>query len=471
MTVEAGADALRAGGTAFDAAIAALAMACVSEQVLCSPGGGGFAMIRDGANGDTSLIDFFTQTPIESRQSDGHGLREVVADFGTAVQTFHIGPATSATPGFMAGIERLHAAGATMPMVELFAPALRAAREGIPVTSFQHYLSTVVRPILTASPGVAQIFAPSGDVLAEGETFRNPGLGDALEILAHDGFIGSPVADACIAAQADNGHLTNADFEAYAAIERTPVSVRVGDHVAYVNPLPAASGTLIAHTLRQLGSPDPVDIARALLATGHARRDANGDLSMLDDATLRQRGTTHVSVIDSSGTACSVSVSNGEGNGAIVDGFGFMLNNMLGEEDVNTAGAVGWPVDTRLASMMCPTLIESPDGGLVALGSGGSNRIRSAICQVIVGLCLRDDDVAGAISAPRLHVEGAHLDVEDLFDGRIHDELLSLFPDNTVWPEPNMFFGGVHTVRRTADGRLTGVGDTRRDGTAIVVET
>jgi gamma-glutamyltranspeptidase/glutathione hydrolase len=470
MTAEAGADMLRAGGTAFDAVIASLAMACVCEPVLCSPGGGGFAMIRDGATGVTSLIDFFTQTPLESRQQADVGVHEVSADFGTAIQTFHIGPATSATPGFMAGLERLHAAGATMPLAELFAPAIRAARDGVAVTAFQHYLSTVVRPILTASEAAANLFAPSGDVLTPGELFRNSGLADALEILAHEDFVGSPVADACIAAQAEKGHVTAADLAAYTTIERVPVAVRLGDSTVHLNPLPAASGTLIAHTLRHLESPDPVDMARALLATGQARRASNGDLSALDAATLRQRGTTHVSVVDANGTACSVSVSNGEGNGEIVDGFGFMLNNILGEEDVNAAGADGWPLDTRLASMMCPTLIESPDGDLVALGSGGSNRIRSAICQVIVGLCLRGDDVGDAITSPRLHIEGDHLDFEDRFDRRVRDEISALFPDHTVWPEPNMFFGGVHTVRRRADGRLVGVGDTRRDGTAIVVE-
>lgn len=397
-------------------------------------------------------------------------MREVHADFGTAQQTFHIGPATSATPGFMAGLERLHAMGATMSMTQLFAPAMRAARDGVSVTAFQHYLFTVVRPIITASDAASRLFAPHGDLLRPGDVFRNPGLGDALEILAHEDFVGSPVAAACIAAQADNGHLTAADLAAYTSIERPSVTVRLGDSTVYLNPLPAASGTLISHTLRHLESSDPVDMARALRATGRARRESGSDLSALDAATIRRRGTTHVSVIDGNGTACAVTVSNGEGNGDIVDGFGFMLNNILGEEDVNAAGADGWPVDTRLASMMCPTLIESPDGDLVALGSGGSNRIRSAICQVVVGLCLRGLDVREAITSPRLHVEGEHLDFEARFDRRVRDEISALFPDHTVWPEPNMFFGGVHTARRRTDGVLVGVGDTRRDGTAIVVE-
>ena len=469
LTAEAGADVLRSGGTALDAAIAAIAMACVCEPVLCSPGGTGFAMIRPGATGSISLVDFFAQTPLVSRQPDETGVRAVHADFGPAAQGFHVGPATAATPGFFAGVEALHGAGATWPLADLFDAAIRAARSGVRVTAFQHYLSTVVRPILVASPAAASLFAPRGEVLAVGDLFRNAALADCLEILATDGFVGSHVGSACVAAQADGGHLTGADFEAYSPIARTPVSMQVGECVVHMNPAPAASGTLIAHSLRHLDVPSPVGVVRALRATGQARDRSGGDLAVLDAMTVRQRGTTHVSVIDASGTACAVSVSNGEGNGELVGDLGFMLNNILGEEDVNPAGAVGWPVDTRLSSMMCPTMIESPDGGLVALGSGGSNRIRSAIAQVIVELCLRGTDLDEAIDAPRLHVESDHLDFEDRYDQTVRDELCRLFTDHRAWPEPNLFFGGVHAARVDAAGRLTGRGDARRDGVSIIV--
>jgi gamma-glutamyltranspeptidase/glutathione hydrolase len=469
LTAKAGAAVLGDGGNAIDAAIASLAMACVCEPVLCSPGGGGFATVRDGSTGHTSVIDFFPHTP-RVRHTAAGGVREIVADFGTATQAFHIGPATTATPGFFNGIAALHAAGATQPLDHLFSPAVNAARHGVTITPFQHHLSTVVEPILTATAAAARLFAPGGSLVAAGQTVRNPGLADALDVMASDGFAGSAVGRASLELQAGRGHLTAADLDAYEAIARAPLTLRVGTSAVHMNPLPAAGGTLIAHSLAALRSVDPIDLAQALMATGKARRRAEGDLAELTPSTIRQRGTTHVSVIDGNGTACAITVSNGEGNGELVDDFGFMLNNVLGEEGVNPLGTTGWPIDTRLSSMMCPAIIEQADGGLVALGSGGSNRIRSAISQVVARLCVSDADLRTAIESPRLHIEDDHLDFEDLYGEPVRAVLSEAFPNHRAWPRPNLFFGGVHAARLAADGSFTGVGDARRDGAAIVVE-
>ena len=470
LTAETGAEVLRSGGSAFDAVIAALAMSCVCEPVLSSPGGGGFAMVRDGATGEVELVDFFPQTPRQRRDVEPGGVREVFADFGTATQAFHIGPATAATPGFFAGVRALAAAGATRTLAELFAPAVAAARRGVVVTEFQHHLSTVVAPILMATASARAVHAPAGRLLAAGETFRNPGLADALETLSEHGLVGSDVARACVEAQRGRGHLDHDDFDRYEAVHRSPLTIRLGDALVHLNPLPAAGGTLVAHTLRHLESPDPVDMARALHATGRARAAAAGDLAVLADVPLRRRGTTHVSVVDADGTACAVTVSNGEGNGEIVGDFGFMLNNVLGEEDVNPAGADDWPLDTRLSSMMCPTVIEHHDGSVTALGSGGSNRIRSAVAQVVAHVCLGELDLVTAVEAPRLHVEGEHLDFEDHFDAMCRDELVGLFEEHRAWPRRDLFFGGAHSVQRTAGSHLTGVGDRRRAGHTVVVD-
>ncbi|MBO9423655.1 gamma-glutamyltransferase [Labrenzia sp. R4_1] len=469
LTAEAGAEMLREGGSAVDAAIAALAMACVCEPVLASPGGGGFAMIRDGNTGKTQLLDFFTQTPLEKRGNAEDGFQTIEADFGPTKQIFHIGPATVATPGFLDGLDALANRGARLTHKEHFAPAIEAASSGINLTVYQSYLSTVVAPILMATEASRALFAPVGLLQSAGETFVNPGLAETFRVLGQTSWRDSKIAEALLKVQAANGHLSEADLSAYQVEEREPLALNVAEARVFLNPLPAASGTLIQYALQHLEDCTPVSLATALNAADEARVSARGDLSALLKHPLRQNGTTHISAVDTDGNACSVTVSNGTGSGEIVNGFGFMLNNILGEEDVNPGGSVGWPVNTRPASMMCPTVLETPDGRLIALGSGGSSRIRSAIFQAVARLSFGDATLLQAVQMPRLHIENGHLDVEAGLEQRQLEDLIDAFSDHRIWAEPNMFFGGVHAVQKTGSGEFEGIGDRRREGAAVIV--
>ncbi len=215
LTAVAGAQVLRSGGNAVDAAIAAIAMACVCEPVLCSPGGGGFAMVRDGHDGSVRLLDAFPHSPLRRAAGLDDGVNEVHADFGTAVQAFRIGPATTATPGLFAGLATLAERFGTEPLAVLVGDAAAAARRGVTVTPFQHHLSTVVAPILTATPSARELFAPGGELLPAGGTMRNPDLADALEVVASEGVAGSAVGSAAVAQQRGRGHLTDDDLAGY----------------------------------------------------------------------------------------------------------------------------------------------------------------------------------------------------------------------------------------------------------------
>ena len=152
-----------------------------------------------------------------------------------------------------------------------------------------------------------------------------------------------------------------------------------------------------------------------------------------------------------------------------------MLNNMLGEEDLNPGGFHKWEPDTRLSTMMAPTIVTGPDDLLMALGSGGANRIRTAVLQVIVNLIDRGLDLETAVNAARLHVERDDtVSYEEAPWDLIFtdDELQALretFPKAHGWPTANLFFGGVHTARRDGNGGFEGAGDPRREGIAIVV--
>ena len=148
-------------------------------------------------------------------------------------------------------------------------------------------------------------------------------------------------------------------------------------------------------------------------------------------------------------------------------GDGFMLNNMLGEEDLNPNGFHTWPADRRLSSMMAPTIVRTADGATIALGSGGSNRIRSAILQVLAGLMDFGMSVEDAVGAPRVHLEGSLLNVEPGFAASAMDAVVDEAEEQKRWPEQSLFFGGVHAVKRAADGAFEGAGDPRRGGVAL----
>jgi gamma-glutamyltranspeptidase/glutathione hydrolase len=143
---------------------------------------------------------------------------------------------------------------------------------------------------------------------------------------------------------------------------------------------------------------------------------------------------------------------------------------MLGEEDLNPHGFHAWSCDTRMASMMAPTLLARSDGVDVVLGSGGSNRIRTAILQVLCNLVDFDMPVGAAIRKPRLHLENDHLSVEHGYPKVAVDCLLERYPDRQLWDDRNLFFGGVHAVARDRhSGSLGGAGDPRRGGVCIRV--
>ncbi|UUY06300.1 gamma-glutamyltransferase family protein [Svornostia abyssi] len=123
---------------------------------------------------------------------------------------------------------------------------------------------------------------------------------------------------------------------------------------------------------------------------------------------MRLGSTTHLSVVDRDGLACAVTCTNGEGAGVVVPGTGIHMNNIMGEEDLSPMGFHTAPAGRRMPSMMAPTVVARDGTGDVeaVLGSAGSNRIRSALLQTIVGIVDHGLDAQAAVDAPRAHYEG-----------------------------------------------------------------
>ncbi|HSM19172.1 MAG TPA: gamma-glutamyltransferase [Hyphomicrobiales bacterium] len=484
MTAEAAAEVLREGGNAFDAAIAGLWMACIAEPVLASPGGGGFVMARSADLSRTRLFDFFVHTPKRKPDPAELEFEGVHADFGTATQEFHVGAGASAVPGFVPGLFALNEALASLPMTRLAEPAVSAARAGITVNATQARIFQIVGPILTWSAEARALFAPEGELLEEGAPWRNGALGEVIDVIAREGpRIASEgeIARAMLAVTDNGGALTADDLTSYAVAEREPLAAELDGVALFLNPPPSCGGGLIRDMLTRLagqGRPlsiTPVKLARAIDETDRAWRAADCDIERFlglptaMGAATRSRGTTHISVIDAAGNAAAVTVSNGEGNGRMVPGCGFMINNMLGEEDINPHGFHAWPEDARLSSMMAPSVLVSRDGAVTALGSGGSNRIRTALFQVSARLLAGSGDLEALVMGPRIHVERGHVDFEDFFDPDEREALTGAFADHRAWPERSLYFGGVHVARREAAGGVAAAGDPRRGGVALLV--
>jgi len=496
---------LREGGNAFDAIIAAFLTSCVVEPVLASLGGGGFMLAHTSDQRDV-IYDFFAQTPHILLAKDELDFYPIQADFGATTQEFHIGLGSIATPGAVKGVFKLHQDLGTVPMTELVQPAIEAARHGVSMSSFQASILNIIAPILTATDEVRQLYQSikhQGALISEGELFRQTHVADFLEALSREGsdmFYQGEIAQAISSlCTHGGGQLSRQDLAEYQVVLRKPVSMYYQQHRVLTNPAPSCGGILIAFALSILehtginqykfGSSRHLQLlAEAMRLTNHARFDAHSSSStavalqhLLDAKLLHEyrekivgnsrslRGTTHMSVMDSKGNVAGLTASNGEGCGHMIPDTGVMLNNMLGEEDLNPDGFYRWPANQRMTSMMAPTLVITPQGKKISLGSGGSNRLRTAILQVLVNIIDFDMPLHDAVNQPRIHFEDDSLNIEPGFDADELRPLLDAVDNCKMWEQQNMFFGGVHTVYEHR-GRFGGAGDLRRAGEARVVE-
>lgn len=512
-TAAAGAEILRAGGNAVDAAVGATFAAFVAEPVLTAPFGGGFAMVA-GADRAPVAYDFFADIPgrglppaLEVPALDFRGLE---VSFGPTTQVFHAGKGAVATPLLLPGLLALHGEHGRLPLAAVLAPAIALAERGVALSEQIAPIAAILTPILTLTPATAALFAPAGHVLKAGETFRSPDLAQLLKRVAQGEL--AWLQDALVQGFGPpQGRLTAACLQARVVHQKPPVRVQVGRYTVALNPPPSLGGLLVGFGLRLLADvPQTVwqdetatyehllacmavtQAARSTIIDPAARQGSDqlgriADAFLSDDFIDRWReplartvrdglppggyavqdlgSTTHVSAIDAEGLACCITTSNGEGCGHVVPGAGVMANNFLGEEDINPAGFHVRPPGERLTSMMCPTVVLDGERPILALGTGGSNRIRTALLQVLVHYLLRGVPLATAVKSPRLHYEGGPLFVERRVLGmEISAPTLAALAarvDKVVYFDaPNMFFGGVHAA---AAGEAP-FGDPRRGG-------
>ena len=480
VTAQVGAQALRQGGNAVDAAVAAMLASTVCEPLLTGLGAGGYLLVVEPGR-DPVLLDFFVEA--SGRGSDPAAREELIpvtVSFGDAIQVFNIGAASVGTYGMPAGVHAAAARFGRMPMADLAAPAVRLARQGVELASQQAYVVEILADIVTSTPECAALFAPGGRLLGAGDVVHQPDLADALERLAIEGpapFYTGDIAAAAVQWVSDRGGtLTAQDLEAYEVIDREPIRVRYRGRDVVTNPPPSAGGILIARALSWLDEePEGPTVTRIVDVMKRIQEQRTPEfLAGLDDNEFVERflgraplgSTTHIAATDRDGWACSVTCSNGSCSGIVVPGTGLHLNNMLGEQDLNPLGFHRYPPGRRLPSMMAPTAVLRDGVAELVLGSAGSNRIRSAILQTIVRVIDEGMRAPEAVRAPRVHFEDGVVYAEPAVDV---SPMEAAGQPLARFGELNLFFGGVQAVERDQAGAFWGGGDPRRGGASITV--
>jgi len=506
QTAQAGAEVLRAGGNAVDSVVAGAFAAFFSELPLASPAGAGAIMW--GTGGHFQLLDFFTAMPglglggVAGRSLD---FFPVCVNFGPTTQEFQVGRGATSVPMALQGLLEAHRRGGKLPLTEVLAPAISLGRNGAVVSASVAWIFHLLAPIMTHTEGIKRLVCIDGELAQEGQLLRNTELADVLAAL------GTPRQDEVLAAMNQamlvefgpegGGLFTARDLERDLLCVREPLKLEVGDSSVYTNPPPSSGGLLIALGLRlasivELGSVDflsaehLIRLGRVLAGVSRARAEglpsilANpaGSAEFLDQAARwldlgGTRGpentlgsTTHISVLDSYGGAASMTMSNGEGCGHVLPGFGIHMNNFLGEEDINPGGFHSLQPGARMTTMMSPSIVTRDEMPHMVLGSGGSNRIRSVILEVLLNRLFFRRSLRESVEAPRFHVEGDQLWFERSgLHGAAEEALRATWPKFAAFEQANMYFGGVHSVGVDARGYV-GVGDVRRNGVAIVVD-
>ena len=445
-TARAGLDALADGGSAADAAVAASFASCVAETVMTGLAGGGHAIWFDAGTGEASLLDFFVAIPGLGREPRKPELVELEVPFGIELVHYAVGIGSCAVPGVPAGLDELWRRRGRLPWARLVEPAIRLAREGVPMPPAHAACLAMLAPVMTMREGAA-LYAPGGRLLAAGERLVQPGLARALELVAEEGgrtmYMGS-LAHALLELMRErDGLVTARDLEAYAPAWSPPVAATyAGTRVRTRGGLAGVAGTLAGlPRLRDLtAGPRAVALARTL------RRPA-GD-----------GHTTNLVTVDGEGNACVMTTSLGLGSGDFLPGLDLHLNSMLGEADL-LVGRL--EPGTRMESMMAPTLVLDANGLALAAGAAGGTRLRGSLVQVLAGLLDERLEPQEAVDRPRLHPAGDTVHLEPGFPDEALEALAGAGFRVRRWAALHHYFGGVSLV-----GRRGAAADPRRSGAA-----
>ena len=450
---EVGAQIMKEGGNAVDAAVATGFALAVAYPEAGNLGGGGYMVIRM-ADGRVAAIDYRETAPLAATRDMYVGANGKLT--GESV----IGPKASGVPGAVAGMIEAHHRFGALPLARVMAPAIRLAAEGFTVDSIFARSLASDRYRIADFDGKT-VFFPDDSTPRIGSRFVQPALARTLRLIADSGaaaFYRGSIADS-IAAQMkrSGGLITKEDLARYRAIWRTPIRSTYRGYGLIAMPPSSSGGTTVTELLQILeaygppekfGSPERVHAVASASQRAFVDRNSKlGDpafvkvpLSTLTSKTYA-RGiartisrthadpttslaqqmnegsqTTHYSVVDQKGNAVATTTTLNDlyGSGVYISGAGFFMNDEMDDFTSkpgvpNMFGLIQGEANAiapgkRMLSAMSPTIVLDPKGQLLLIvGARGGPRIISATSQVILNVIDHRMSIADAMSAPRIH--------------------------------------------------------------------
>ena len=453
---EVGAEIMRQGGNAIDAAVAVGFAEAVVNPRAGNIAGGGYLLYRR-ADGELFGLDYRETAPAAASRN------MYLDSAGNLTEASLVGALASGVPASVAGLFEMHRRFGRLPWKTLIEPAIRLARDGHVVDSTRAAVIRLNAERLAKFPGTAALFVPYGEPLAAGTLWRQSDLARTLELIADsgaDGFYRGRTADLIVAQMRRSGCIiTRADLESYRPIWRDPVRISYRGWTVVSMPPSSSGGVTMGEILnilegwrtlpaygtpelfhleveamrraftdrnRWLGDPDfvqmPVDRLlskqyAAQLRASISRRRATPGAGV--PPLVEGGNTTHYCVVDPDGDAVSITTTLNDnfGNALVVDGAGFLLNDEMDDfaskpGSPNMFGLVQGEANAiapgkRMLSSMAPAIVLDSAGGLsMVLGSPGGSRIITGVTQVISNVIDHGMTMAQAVYAPRIHHQG-----------------------------------------------------------------
>jgi gamma-glutamyltranspeptidase / glutathione hydrolase len=456
IAADVGVSVLKAGGNAVDAAVAVGFAMAVTHPFAGNIGGGGYMLIRM-ADGRATFIDFRERAPEKASRNmylDSKG--ELTRD---SIEGWR----SSGVPGTVRGFEMAVSRYGKRKWADNMAPAVELATKGFPI-SYALAESLKGSKSLAASPESKRIFQKNGALHEVGDILVQPELAQTLERISRNGaaeFYEGETATRFAAQMSKNGGVISlADLKDYKAIERTPLSGRYHGYTILTAP-PSSSGGIalleilgildgtgyeksgagsastihyLAEAMRRayadrneyVGDPafvkvpiagllDPAYLARLRASIDPERATPSDQVRPGKPSGTEQMQTTHYSVVDADGNAVAVTytLNGGYGNGIIVPGLGFLLNNEMDDFSAKpgTANMFGLvqgegnaiAPGKRPLSSMTPTIVLKDGKLFMTAGAPGGSRISTAVAQVILNVIDFGMNVQDAVDAPRVH--------------------------------------------------------------------